>query len=110
MVAIFAVSSVPNLDTSGTGVSDKSLHFWVYGLLGALLLRALAGAAWAGVTVRAASAAWLMAVVWGALDEVHQAFVPGRSLSGLDWLADAGGAALAAGVVLAVVVRRGRAV
>ncbi len=112
MVAIFSVSSVPHLDTSESGVSDKSLHFWTYGALGALLLRALAGAVWSAVTLRVAVGAWLMAVGWGALDELHQAFVPGRSPSWLDWLSDAGGAALAvaAALVLAVVWRRGRAV
>ncbi len=112
MVAIFTASSVPNLDTSASGVSDKSLHFWAYGALGALLLRALAGAVWTGVTIRTAGAAWLMAIGWGVLDELHQALVPGRSPSGLDWLADAAGAAIAAGaiLILAVVGKRGRAV
>jgi len=100
MAAIFLVSSVPHLDTSDSGLSDKSLHSWVYAALGALLLRALAGAVWAGVTARAAALAWLSAVLWGALDELHQTFVPGRSLSGGDWLADALGAALGVAAVL----------
>ena len=100
MAAIFAVSSIPHLDTSSSGVSDKSLHFWAYGLLAILAIRALAGAAWAGVTTRAAVLGWTWAVVFGALDEVHQAFVPGRSLSGADLVADAFGAALGAGLVL----------
>jgi len=112
MVAIFSVSSVPHLDTSGSGVSDKSLHFWTYGVLGALLLRALANAVWAAMTVRMAVGAWLLAIGYGVFDELHQAFVPGRSMSLLDWTADVGGAALgiAAALVVAVVARRGRAV
>lgn len=36
----------------------------------------------------------LGAVVLGALDEWHQTTVPGRSAEVLDWVADAGGAAL----------------
>jgi VanZ family protein len=100
MAAIFLASSVPHLDTSDSGLSDKSLHSWAYAALGALLLRALSGAAWAGVTARAAALAWLSAVLWGAFDELHQTFVPGRSLSGGDWLADALGAALGVAAVL----------
>lgn len=43
----------------------------------------------------------LAAVVLGyaAIDEVHQLFVPGRSASILDWLADALGAAVAIGII-----------
>jgi len=112
MVAIFSVSSVPHLDTSGSGVSDKTLHFWTYGVLGVLLVRALAGAAWAGVTTRVAVVAWCVAIGWGALDEVHQGLVPGREPSMFDWLADGGGAALGAAAVwlVAIVRQRGRAV
>jgi VanZ family protein len=104
MAAIFLVSSVPHLDTSESGISDKSLHSWTYAALGALLARALAGAAWAGVTARAAALAWAYAVLWGGFDELHQSFVPGRSLSGADWLADAIGAA--AGIVAVLALAR----
>jgi len=112
MVAIFSVSSVPHLDTSQSGVSDKSLHFWTYGVLGVLLVRALAGASWAGVTMRSVVVAWFVATGWGALDELHQGLVPGREPSVLDWVADGGGAVLGTAAVwlLAVVRQRGRAV
>ena len=110
MVAIFAVSSVPHLDTSGSGVSDKSLHAWTYGLLGLLLLRALAGARWAAMKIRTACVAWLVAVVYGVFDELHQGLGPGRAPSIADWLADARGAAVGvvAGIVFAIVWRRSR--
>lgn len=36
--------------------------------------------------------ALLIAVWWGALDEVHQAFVPGRDAGIVDWLFDLAGA------------------
>lgn len=36
--------------------------------------------------------ALLIAVWWGALDEVHQAFVPGRDAGVTDWLFDLAGA------------------
>ena len=112
MAAIFAVSSVPNLDTSTTGISDKTLHSWTYSALGALLVRAFARAEWRGVTPAAALRAWVGAVLWGAFDELHQALVPGRSTSWEDLVADAAGAGLAVVVVLAAarLARRGRAV
>lgn len=109
MAAIFVASSVPDLDTSASGISDKALHSWTYSALGVLLLRAFARAVWRGVTGRAAWRAWLAAVSWGALDELHQAVVPGRTTSWEDLLADAFGAGLAIVVVLAAASRgRGR--
>lgn len=108
MAAIFAVSSVPHLDTSSSGVSDKNLHFWTYGLLGVLLVRALAAADWTAVTIRTAVLAWVCGVGYGAFDEVHQAFVPGRTMSGGDLLADAVGTALGAGAALVAARLRAR--
>lgn len=111
MAAILVASSVPNLDTEQTGFSDKTLHFWAYGALGALMLRALARASWQGVAARSALVAWVLTSGWGALDEFHQAFVPGRFPSWVDWLADVLGAAVAVGlvVVFGVIGRRRRA-
>ena len=67
---------------------DKVAHFAEYGGLGLLLARAI------GMTFGrfAVGAAILFAVSYGALDEVHQAFVPGRQPSLLDVLADLAGA------------------
>lgn len=45
--------------------------------------------------------AWLVASLYGIVDELHQSFVPGRVCSVADWVSDALGAALA------VVVLRG---
>jgi len=106
MAAILLASSVPNLDSEQTGLSDKTLHFWTYGALGALMLRALARASWRGTAVRSALGAWTLTSAWGALDEVHQALVPGRFPSWADWLADALGAAAAVGLGLVLARRR----
>ncbi|MCR4822333.1 MAG: VanZ family protein [Treponema sp.] len=40
--------------------------------------------------------------VWGISDEIHQSFVPGRSVSVLDWLADTCGAFLGAVIYLLI--------
>lgn len=49
---------------------------------------------------------WLFAVVYGATDEIHQRFVPGRSSDVFDLLADAIGASVAAVVFYFWHVRR----
>ncbi|HYJ80644.1 MAG TPA: VanZ family protein [Longimicrobiaceae bacterium] len=71
---------------------DKLEHLAAYALLGVLLARG--GTRWPVAT------AWVLAlgIVYGASDEIHQAFVPGRSPGVGDWLADAAG--VVAGVYL----------
>jgi len=51
---------------------------------------------------RAAILALSITVVYGALDELHQSFVPGRDVSLRDWLADAVGALLVVFVLVLV--------
>ena len=65
---------------------DKLAHLLEFALLGFLAARAT-GSARGGFCV---------AAVWGAVDEVHQAFVPLRSPGLDDWLADLVGAFLGA--------------
>lgn len=66
---------------------DKVTHFSVYGLLATLVVRAGGVGRW-GRAVVAVS-------LFGASDEVHQYFTPGRSMEFLDWVADTLGALLA---------------
>jgi VanZ family protein len=102
MGAIFIVSGMPDVGTLPARTSDKAAHFAAYGLLAVLLIRAFAGAAWAGCTASAGHKSWTLAAVYGVSDELHQSFVPGRTPSVGDGLADAAGAALGVVVVLAV--------
>ncbi len=76
---------------------DKLQHMLAYAILAGLVWRAL-GARWRSLWLRAAVAI-LVAVAYGAFDECHQYFVPGRECSFSDWSCDSAGAALA-GVVL----------
>ena len=94
MLLIFIASSIPNLGALPGGMSDKSGHAIGYGILGAVILRALAGGKVAGVTWSRAALALLFAVLYGVSDEFHQSFVPGRSPDPLDVLADGIGGAL----------------
>jgi VanZ family protein len=112
MGAIFVTSSIENVTEMPGGLSDKTVHFLAYGLLGTCLLWALADARLVGVTGRRAFQAWAGSAVYGATDEWHQAFVPGRTVALDDWLADGAGAAVAVVLMLALCAwgRRGRAV
>jgi VanZ family protein len=105
--AIFAVSSLAHPPLP-SGVSDKTGHSAAYAGLALVVLRALAGAEWAGVTLGRSAAASALATAYGASDEVHQAFVPGRSPDAHDLVADGVGAVVAAGVAWGLAVRRAR--
>ena len=74
--------------------SDKFLHAVEYAILGALCYRAIRGSGHGVWRQHAIPAAILLASLYGVSDEVHQAFVPFRDSTWLDWLADTVGAAL----------------
>lgn len=83
---IFAASSQPG---SAVGLShpwDKLAHLASYAVLSGLLRAAGLGSGWA----------FALAVLYGASDEWHQRFVPGRDASLADWVADTVGAGLGA--------------
>ena len=88
---IFTLSSIPSLGT-GLGTWDlvlrKLAHAAEFGILGALLCRALGRE----------PLAILLGSAYAVTDEFHQAFVSGRQGSPLDWLIDTGG--VVAGVLL----------
>ena len=75
-------------------LQDKLLHTIEYAALGALLVPALrlTGLSWAPALVLAV----VLASLYGATDEFHQSFVPGRNADVLDWVAETLGAALGA--------------
>jgi VanZ family protein len=83
-------------------LQDKLLHAAEYAVLGGLLVPALRVA---GLRPRVAVlAAAVIASAFGATDEVHQAFVPGRNADVADWVADTLGAAV--GALVATVALR----
>lgn len=83
---------------------DKGVHFVEYAGLGFLIMRACL-LTWPRVPVlRVAMFAVGTTVLWGLLDELHQAYVPNRSAEALDLLADALGAFV--GVASAALAQR----
>ena len=94
MLAIFIASATPSAKLPDYGFWDtlvkKGGHMTGYGLL--------AAANWYGLGLdpKKSKLAWLLAVLYAATDEFHQAFTPGRHPSPVDvFLFDGGGAALA---------------
>ena len=105
---IFVLSSLSGLPAPPGGLTDKHAHFITYGVLAALVVWAITDRAPARTTWGVAAAAVVLATLYGASDEFHQSFVPGREVSALDLAADAGGALLAAVVLRAWAIIQAR--
>lgn len=95
LAAIHVVSSVPG-DQLPTLVDDRIAHFVEYFGLGVLLHLAVSGFDRPGRPWMVFATVVLFATVYGAVDEVHQSFVPGRDPSLQDLAFDAAGAFTAA--------------
>jgi VanZ family protein len=107
---IFILSSFEQLPSPPSGITDKHEHFTIYFLLGLTLVRAFAGGRLSNITWLVALVSALIVVAYGASDEFHQSFVPGRDSSVDDLMADAIGGATAGAVLLAwAIIRRRRA-
>jgi VanZ family protein len=98
---ILVLTSIPGADIPSIGIEhvDKLVHFTMYGILGWLAARAF----WRGRARRVAVIIGIAIAAFGAFDEWHQQFIPGRSMELLDWSADTLGAAT--GVTVAVIRR-----
>jgi VanZ family protein len=70
---------------------DKAAHFCTFALITALL--------WHGTAGRAPLVVLGAVVAFGALDEVHQSFMPGRTAELFDFFADAAAAAAVCGLL-----------
>jgi VanZ family protein len=89
-VALFVATHVPVDAIELARNSDKVIHFAAYGGLAFLLALAMRPQRRSGLWTYAALYATVAG--YGVIDELIQAFVPGRSADPLDWLADVCGA------------------
>lgn len=93
VLVTFVLTSIPEPEIPlRVRHADKAAHLAAYAVMGFLCARwrREGGAApW-----RAALFALGFVAIAGAVDEVHQAWIPGRSMDAVDWLADVTGGAL----------------
>jgi VanZ family protein len=96
MGAIFVASSMTSPPVPGG--ADKPWHALGYSGLSILVVRAFAGRLPTRVQLKTIAASVALVVFYGMTDEFHQTFVPGRTASIDDLVADTIGAFAGAGV------------
>ncbi len=102
-VIFFLSGTNPKLpkEISFVGI-DKVIHFFVFGIM---------AVAWARVRIgktllQQMIVAVLIVSLYGAADEYHQSFTPGRSVDFYDWIADTSGAVVFCAVYYQCVLLR----
>ena len=88
--------------------NDKVAHLLVYAVAGFLVLRGARSLPLGQSRAAAVCFAFLVAVLIGMADEVHQLFVPRRSMDRMDFLCDIVGVICGIGLYLIVWVREER--
>lgn len=96
MALIFYFSSLPHPEEKlprflFEALGDKLLHMIEYAVLGVLCYRAFRRVTGPFAAGYAVVFAIVTASLYGATDELHQAFVPFRTATWLDWVADTAG-------------------
>lgn len=107
MTLIWVLSSISfKIKFSSVPHQDKWIHLVEYAVLGLLNSYAVVRTwpKWRVPLYFLISG--LLTLVWGVLDEIHQAFVPGRSADINDVAADALGAILGAGLYMIIFWRK----
>ena len=101
-LAIFILSAQSTLPMPPTPFfsPDKVAHFIAFGALAFALALWFPLASWKAHPFRTAFLVVLLTSLYGASDEAHQYFVPGRDTSVGDWVADTLGAIVAVLCVL----------
>jgi VanZ family protein len=94
MGVIWALSSMElgSISVSRFPLGDKGVHVVEYALLGFLVAHATRASWPRHHPMRTALFAIFVTCVWGFVDEIHQAMVPGRTSEALDLVADFTGA------------------
>jgi VanZ family protein len=92
-LVIHGFSSIPGSDLPETGLlhADKIFHAIEYFVLGALLMRALTGSDIKAGLAKSVFLAIIITLSYGAIDELYQRSVPGRSCDFFDFLANCAG-------------------
>ena len=90
MFALFIQSSIGTIEIPDIGVTwlDKILHFIVFGILGLLTARGFRHSTSTRLRSQFMSLSIIICILYGASDEIHQLWIPGRFASFWDWIAD----------------------
>lgn len=103
-VIVFSTSMPTSVMPRQISPYDKALHFSMYAVLAALLTRyVMERGSWRLLVLAVVAVA-----AFGAVDEWHQRFIPGRSTELADWVADTLGGAVGT-LAMALGLRRRRA-
>lgn len=99
-LTIFTLTSLPAESLPSVSLGDKIEHLIAYLVLGFFLyFNILFQNNWSLLKRNIFLSAFLIALLYGAFDELHQLLIPGRSAEFIDWIADVTGAII--GVTLA---------
>jgi thioredoxin 1 len=95
---ILVGTSLPKVPGPNVVGLDKVSHLLAYGILGVLMMR---GFRYCQCWSFARAAAWTLVIggLYGAFDELHQSWIPGRSTDVLDFAADLAGLLLAVAAI-----------
>lgn len=99
---IFFLSSLqkPFYEINQFALEDKLAHLFVFFVFGVSLLLPFSHRILQGkVEKKVILIVIIIGLLYGAIDEIHQAFVPGRVCDAIDWIADA------LGIILAIFLR-----
>lgn len=108
MAMLYWFSSLTDVPDAPAGLSDKQLHFLLYGGLAAVSARALARGQWRPLTLFVALGATLIASAYGVFDEFHQTWVPTRTFEIADMIVNTLGALVASAALWAWSIIRAR--
>lgn len=84
---------------------DKIAHFCAYAVLAAAFGFWIRLESWQKHGLRSLVIAAGSASLYGIIDELHQAFIPGRDSCIFDWMADTAGALVGAALLYSVLLR-----
>jgi len=93
MIALFALSTLPGNDPflNSVDISDKIKHFVAYFVLGITFCMWISNKKWLSRPFACGLLIIFLCTLFGASDEYHQAFVPGRSCDIYDLATDCAG-------------------
>ena len=97
---LFVATSIPVDRLPSLGLTDKLNHFVAYFVLALLLnLTLIFQRKSRFLFEKAPYATGVICLLYGAFDELHQMFIPGRFAETLDWLANLSGAMVGIAII-----------